>query len=206
MISRARQFLFIHVQKTGGSAVTHGLNAVLPDLEAVPGTKHLKLGAGIERFPELADYFTMGFVRNPWERLYSWHAMILRRAAASSAGTYDAELFARNEFWQRVVRDHPDFEGFVMEGTARIRRLRVPQIDYLATGSRRADFIGRTESLNEDLERGLRLAGIGAPSSLERTNAAPTSDFRIHYTPAMRDRVADLAARDTAEFGYSFSA
>lgn len=204
MVSREHRFVFIHVQKTGGSAVSRALEASMPDLAAVPGTKHIKLGAALERFPELSGFFTMGFVRNPWERLHSWHSMILRRRDGVRDGTYDAELFARNEFWQRVVADFEDFEAFVLEGTRQLPRLRVPQVDYLVSDRGRADFIGRTENLDDDLRRGLALAGVPAPDTVERTNAGPPSDHRPHYTPAMRDRVAEIAARDVAEFGYTF--
>lgn len=205
LVSRERRFLFIHVQKTGGSAVARALVEAMPDLAHVPGSKHLRLAPALERFPELDGYFSMGFVRNPWERFHSWHSMIMRRRDAVLGGTYDADLFARNDFWQRVVADHPDFEGFVLDGLRRIPRLRVPQIDYLlAPSGRRADFIGRTEDLERDLARGLGMAGLPAPEHVRRTNAGPVADFHEHYTPAMRDRVAEVAARDIEEFGYTF--
>jgi hypothetical protein len=207
LVSREHRFLFIHVQKTGGSAVSRALVEAMPDLRHVPGSKHLRLAPALERFPELDGYFSMGFVRNPWERFHSWHSMIMRRRDAALDGTYDADLFARNEFWQRVVADHPDFEGFVLDGLRRIPRLRVPQVDYLLVpGGRRADFIGRTEDLERDLARGLGMAGLPVPAEVRRTNAGPVSDHRAHYTPAMRDRVAEVAARDIEEFGYTFEA
>lgn len=206
MVSPANRFLFIHVQKTGGSAVSRTLEESIPDLEHVPGAKHIKLGAALARFPELAEYFTMGFVRNPWERFFSWHSMILRRRDGARDGSYDADLFARNEFWQRVARDYPDFEGFVLDGIRRVPRLRVPQVGYLVAPGRRADFVGRTENLDDDVRRGLAVAGLPAPARVDRTNVGPASDYREHYTPAMRDRVAEVAARDIEELGYTFSA
>jgi Sulfotransferase family len=205
LVSREHRFLFIHVQKTGGSAIARALSDAMPDIEAVPGSKHLRLAPAIEQHPELAGYFTLGFVRNPWERFHSWHAMIMRRRDGALDGSYDAELFARNAFWQRVARDFPDFEGFVLDGLRSIPRLRVPQVEYLVAPGKRADFVGRTEDLDADLERGLALAGLPVPARVQRTNAGPASDYREHYTPAMVDRVAEVAARDIAELGYSFS-
>ena len=201
LVSREHRFLFIHVQKTGGSAIARALGDAMPDLDHVPGSKHLRLAPAIEQHPELAGFFTMGFVRNPWERFHSWHAMIMRRRDGARDGSYDAELFARNAFWQRVAQDHPDFEDFVLEGIRRVPRLRVPQVDYLVAPGKRADFIGRTERLDADLERGLAQAGLPVPARVERTNAGPVADYREHYTPAMRDRVAQVAARDIEEFG-----
>lgn len=205
LMSREHRFLFIHVQKTGGSAVSRTLAQAMPDLASVPGTKHIKLGPALDRVPELAGFFIMGFVRNPWERYYSWHSMILRRSVAALDGSYDRDLFARNDFWQRVARDYPDFESFVLDGTRQVTRLRVPQIDYLVSKHKRADFIGRTEDLANDLRRGLALAGLPTPPDVLRTNAGPPSDYRAHYTPAMQERVAEVAARDIREFGYAFA-
>lgn len=205
LVSREHRFLFIHVQKTGGSAISRALYDALPDLEPVPGSKHLRLAPALEQLPELAGFFTMGFVRNPWERFHSWHSMIMRRSAGARDGTYDADRFASNAFWQRVARDYPDFEAFVLDGLHRVPRLRVPQVDYLVAPGKRADFVGRTERLDADLERGLAQAGLRVPARVEPANAGPASDYREHYTPAMRDRVAEVAARDVEEFGYSFS-
>lgn len=206
LVSREHRFLFIHVQKTGGSAISRALDAAMPDLEHVPGSKHLRLAPALEQRPELAGFFTMGFVRNPWERFQSWHSMIMRRSDGARDGSYDADRFARNAFWQRVAQDYPDFEGFVLDGIRRVPRLRMPQVDYLVAPGKRADFVGRTERLETDLERGLAQAGVTVPARVERANAGPASDYREHYTPAMRDRVAQVAARDIEEFGYSFSA
>jgi len=165
----------------------------------------MKLSSALDRSPEMVRFFTMGFVRNPWERFHSWHSMIIRRQQGALKGTYDAELFARNEFWQRVAVDYPTFEGFVLEGINRLPRLRAAQVDYLEAPGRSADFIGRTERLESDLNRGLTLAGLPTTKTLDRTNAGPALDYRDHYTPAMRDRVAEVADRDIKKFGYAFS-
>jgi Sulfotransferase family len=204
LVSREHRFLFIHVQKTGGSAVSRALSDAMPDLEPVPGSKHLRLAPALEQMPELADFFILGFVRNPWERFHSWHSMIMRRSEGARDGSYDADRFAGNAFWRRVAHDYPDFEHFVLDGIRRVPRLRVPQVDYLVAPGKSADFIGRTERLDTDLELGLARAGLPVPERLERTNAGPASDYREHYTRAMRDRVAEVAARDVEELGYTF--
>lgn len=205
LISREHRFLFIHVQKTGGSAVARALLEAMPDLLNVPGAKHLKLGFALERFPETNEFFTMGFVRNPWDRYLSWHSMIIRRRDGAVDGTYDAELFNRNKFWKRIAADYPTFDRFVLDGLGRVPRLKVPQVGYLTASGKTADFVGRTECLEDDLNRGLTLAGLQTIGMVARTNAGPTVDYRDHYTPQMRDRVAEVAARDIEAYGYTFS-
>lgn len=209
IVSHEKRVLFVHVQKTGGSSVDRALEAVLPDatrVQGLPGTRHAKLRAALKQHPELSGYFVLGFVRNPWARLLSWHSMVLRRQEAAEEGN---EVFARrlaaNNFWQKVAHDYPDFEDFVLRGTRDIPRVGTPQLDWLRAPGRTADFIGRTEHLDDDLTAALSAAGVEVPpGTLERRNAGPSSDYRSAYTPAMRDRVAEAYADDIDAFGYEF--
>ena len=75
--------------------------------------------------------------------------------------------------------------------------------DLRAKG-RTADLIGRTESFDADLATACEHIGIPAPESVPRRNAGPGGDWRAQYTPAMRQRVADLYALDLSTFGYEF--
>ena len=94
-----------------------------------------------------------------------------------------------------------------MRGPEQFTRLRTPQLRYLQAGDRRADLIGRTESFGDDLARICERLGLEPPAQESRRNAqpgAPSSSYREHFTPAMRDRVAELFAADVDEFGYEF--
>ena len=170
--------------------------------------RHATLREALRKHPEFADYWSFGFVRNPWARLQSWHAMVMRRAEVAAAGNHAiADRIARNPFWTQVITEHPTFESFVMDGTERIKRLRRPQVDYFRGRDRTADFIGRTETFAEDADAVFRRIGVTSPAVIhQQHNAGPRRDYRDHYTPAMRDRVADLFRDDLDAFGYTFDA
>mgnify|MGYP001765767790 CR=1 FL=1 len=211
IVSHERRLLFVHVQKTGGSSIDRVLESALPDaarVQGLPGTRHAKLRAALRAHPEYGDYFVLGFVRNPWARLLSWHGMVIRRAAAAERGRREhvVKRFEANNFWRTVAEEYPDFESFVLQGTREIPRLATPQLDWLrAPGGRRADFIGRTENLADDLTAALAQVGVELPvDALERRNAGPRADYRVAYSAAMRDRVAVVFADDIEEFGYTF--
>ena len=75
MASDEQRVLFVHVQKTGGQSVEHLLRRHVPDARKVTGlqgAKHATYAAALRAHPELADYWSFGFVRNPWARLWSW--------------------------------------------------------------------------------------------------------------------------------------
>jgi hypothetical protein len=207
IVSHQARVLFVHVQKTGGSTVQSVLLDRLPGAEklaGLPGAKHAHLGAALDRQPELAAYWTFGFVRNPWARLWSWWSMIDRRDDQRETGhAWATRRIANNQFWSGVL-ELGSFEAFVLEGPERFERLRTPQLDYLRAGDRRADLIGRTESFGSDLARACARLGLAPPPEAPRRNAGPSSSYRDHYTPAMRDRVAELFAADVDEFGYEF--
>ena len=164
MASDEQRVLFVHVQKTGGQSVEHVLRRHLPDVRKVtglPGAKHATYRAALRAHPELAGYWSFGFVRNPWARLWSWYQMIERRQATAERGNaWVAQRIERNDFWSGVLEHCPDFESFVMEGTERFDRLRRPQLDYLRDGDRQVDFIGRTETLAAGRHDGRRTARL----------------------------------------------
>ena len=208
IVSESRRVLFVHVQKTGGMTVENVLRAALPDAAKVtglPGRKHARLRAALREHPEYGDYWTFGFVRNPWARMWSWYSMVERRGEAADSGNeWIAQRVERNPFWSGVLSEIPDFEAFVLKGTELFPRLRVPQVTYLRTRDREADLIGRTETFAEDLARACERIGIPAPEATPRRNAGPGGDWRAQYTPAMRQRVADLYEPDLRAFGYEF--
>jgi hypothetical protein len=210
IVSHSEQVLFVHVQKTGGSTVQSVLLDRLPGAEklaGLPGAKHAHLKAALRTHPELAAYWTFGFVRNPWARLWSWWSMIDRRQDQRDEGhAWATRRIANNPFWNGVLAELPDFEAFVMQGPERFARLRTPQLRYLRTPQRRADFIGRTETFGADLAQVCERLGIEAPPEAPRRNAdrGAHGSYRDHYTPAMRQRVAELFEPDLREFGYEF--
>ncbi|ABL82449.1 MULTISPECIES: sulfotransferase family 2 domain-containing protein [unclassified Nocardioides] len=207
VISDAQRFLFVHVQKTGGSTIDKRLDDVLPDARGVKGLdRHAMLGKILQTEPALASYWIVGYVRNPFARLLSWYRMVERledRAAKGRKGSQ--QFFQGKSFIKAVAETYPDFESFILKGTEDWPRLRTPQINYLTTkAGRRADFIGRQESLEADLRA--VFARFELPwEPLQSVNVdRHRPDYRELYTQSMRRRVEDVFARDLAAFDYSF--
>lgn len=206
LISDSRRFLFVHVQKTGGSTIDNSLTAALGDVRRIPAAhRHASLSDLLALEPGLASYWTVGFVRNPWARLLSWWRMMERfREGAQSGNERHVQHLRRNRFVSAVLASHADFESFVLGATEEHPRLRMPQVDYLRSGGREADFIGRQETLEEDLRQ--VYDHLGLPwQPLSSVNISPGHlDYREVYSPAARQRVADLFEPDLRAFGYQF--
>lgn len=208
LISDSHRALFIHVQKTGGVTIRSLLETALPDARKhrKPVNHHATLAQVLEREPELGDYWTFGFVRNPWSRLVSWYDMVQRfKARADEGRSGSRKHLVVNPFLGAVARDYPTFEDFVLRGPEDWERLRMPQLDYLRTAERRVDFVGRTESLNDDMHTVYRQLGLAVPEDVPRKNKTVShGDWRDNYTDRTRERVGELFAADVEEFGYEF--
>jgi sulfotransferase famil protein len=203
LMSPSRRVLFVHVQKTGGVSVEALMRETVDDIVVDPHIRHAPLDKILERFPEVADYWTFGFVRNPWARMLSWWAMVQHAQANSQKGGWAYRPMAENPFWQAVSK-YEDFDTFLRVGPKKHPRLARPQIRYLTTTTKRADFIGRNETFADDMRTVLEHLGLPAPAELPHKNKGHHVDYRQSYTPWGRDRVAEVFAEDLTEFGYEF--
>jgi hypothetical protein len=204
VVSERLRCAFVHVQKTGGESLEGALLDADPEaVTELPGNaawedprkrRHLyaadlAAALGASRWEEL---FSFGFVRNPWERLVSWHSMCLERPEI-------------NEFTRQVASTMPDFAQFAAadpDGPA--GKATVSQLDYLdgANGARLVSFIGRYENLEADVAA---IADrIGVPLRLPHANRSDHRDYRDYYSDRTRMIVAERFARDIEEFGYRF--
>lgn len=201
LVSHSRRLLFIHVPKTGGMSMRGALKKVCDDLEDVSKSRHHPLEAVLRDYPDLRDYFIAGFVRNPWDRLVSWWAMV--DAAANRPEGHPHREFLQRPIWQHIAK-YPDFESFVLDLENGPPRLRRPQIEYLSTEDREADFIGRTEEMERDVARLLERIGATAVE-VPRWNTSPRPvSYRELYTEESAAAVGRIFAPDLEAFGYRF--
>lgn len=212
LVSDEKKFVFVHIQKTGGMSLSALLREHVPDARLVCGRhEHLRRAP-----PELAEqwrgYFKFCFVRNPWDRLLSWYAMIQRE-------------YRRLRWWQRAFRKKPlpreiwnlavpyldDFGRFVRDCTGEVfdegclKSFSYNQCDYMddAAGACGVDFVGRYEDLEADADRvlgRLDLAGIPLPHH----NRSRHAHRSMYYDAATRAIVEERFHRDIARFGYRF--
>lgn len=202
LISDSRRLLFVHVQKTGGMSIDRMLRAHVDDLRSV-GPIHSPLARILRAEPGLHDYWTFGFVRNPWARMVSWWSMIEHWYRVSGPGSGKDMTGRRlNRFWVEAGT-YQGFEEFVLRGTEEHRRLRTPQIDYLTAPHRRADFVGRTETYAPDVRAVVARLGL-PPIEIEQHNTSVHGHHREFYDDATRTRVAEVFAQDIDLFGYRF--
>lgn len=204
-ICDSRRLLFVHIQKTGGTSVTRLLVDAIPDGRAYGGPQqHQTLRRVLGGKPELAGYWTFGVVRNPWARMVSWWSRINDHQIAAEAGRSGAITWMQKTSFRRAIVAMPDFDTFIAKAPEEWEVFRRPQVRWLTSGTRRADFVARTETLTADIRAVLARFDLPQPEEMLRTNPSNHSDYHDYYTNATRARVSEIFALDIAAFGYNF--
>ena len=202
MIIHARRLIFVHIQKTGGNAISTALGQN-PDCPE----KHFFARDLRELYctDVWNAYFKFAFVRNPWDRLVSWWSMIDAHRAAFAGGKL------LNKFQRFILERATTFEEFLencddeivdTDGRKWIYR---NQLDYLtdSSGRQMVDFVGRFETLQQDFDTIARKTN-GGPVPLPHVNRSQHPHYSDYFTPALAEKVARRFERDINAFGYVF--
>ena len=210
ILSPGRRYVFVHIPKTGGTALALALEAramkddiLIGDTPkarrrkarlktlTAPGRlwKHSRL-RDVEGAVDMTGWRIFTLVRNPWDRLVSYY------------------------HWLRVQSfDHPavalakahDFSGFLNQPHTQASIAAQPYASYVTDSAgvlRATDFV-RLEAFAADMAP--VFAHLGFSVDLPRANAsARARDWRGYYSAADAALVARLCAADIARFGYRF--
>lgn len=213
ILSRGRRFIFVHIPKTGGTALTLALEAramkddILigdtPKARARKGRiagvkargrlwKHSTLAdiAGLATPEEISGFFTVTLVRNPWDRAVSYYHWLRDQHFAHPAVGLAKAL---------------GFADFLSHPQTRTALALWPYAAYMrdAEGVERASLYARLEHLGTDLAP--FEAHLGFCLNVSRVNASSRgADWRPYYSDASAALIADLCAEDIARFGYRF--
>jgi len=209
LLSYDPAFLFIHIDKSAGSSIQLALQPDAPKKSEYGLRRRLVWLGRLNRlglyrlleFPEhatglaaerclpaslFASLFKFAFVRNPWDRLVSRYAFLLR---------------STDHPRHSLISGMKDFSDYV---AWEISRGKMFQHTYVtdARGELLVDFIGYYERLQEDFAK--VCVRLGVRAELPRANTSSHRDYRTYYTPATRELVAKHFQRDIELFGYTF--
>lgn len=214
IVSPGRGYIFVHIPKTGGTALAMALEArakaddiLIGDTPKARRRRHrlkgLRAAGRLWKHATLADIeglvareafaglFIFSIVRNPWDRMLSYYA------------------------WARAQSfDHPavrlaqscDFAAFLAHPMTKTAQRANPYASYLrdSTGQEHCNLWLRFEHLEEDMRQiearlNLRLPALGRINVSDRAH-----DYRSAYGDGDAERVAEMCQADIARFGYSF--
>ena len=197
------KLLFIHNQKVAGMSIEQFMLNSLNGQKLLERHSYAEDGIkliGIERWEE---YYSFGFVRNPWERLVSWYVMI-----------NETPPMGPNLLWDYVHNNSKSFEEFIVNCTEQsserdgyiYRKSFIrPQFDYFTDkdGILRTTFIGRFENLQDDFDKVMTSVGL-QKHKLPVVNKTRDKDYKSFYNKNTREIVAERFKKDINYFGYKF--
>ncbi|OYX41384.1 MAG: Type II secretory pathway, pullulanase PulA [Rhodobacterales bacterium 32-67-9] len=214
ILSRGRRYIFIHIPKTGGTALALALEArAMKDdilvgdtpkakhrrgrLRGVETTvrlwKHSTLTdiRGLATDEEIDRFFILTLVRNPWDRMVSYYHWL-----RGQSFDHPAVALARSL----------DFSGFLNAPETCASISTHPYGSYVtqADGTERCDLFIRLERFDDDVRPfeahlGFRLAPLAVANRSERVR-----DWRGYYSDRDAETLRTICAEDIARFGYGF--
>lgn len=193
LLSHKKKFLFIHIQKTGGTSITNHLRSNIADLQSYI-KPHSPLSLAEEKYYE---YYTAAFVRNPFERLVSWYVMI-------------QSLKNPNYLQSEVLKRAKNFNEFILNcedvvSKSGWKAFSQNQVDYLCdkNGKINIDFIGRFENLSEDAATLSKILNV-TDRNIPHLNKSKHQHYREYYNTITKNIVKKRFERDLDFFKYSF--
>ncbi len=204
--SEEYKVIFIHNQKAAGMSIEKYFYDHVADTQLLL-PRHAYALDGIEKVgrDNWNNYYSFGFVRNPWARIVSWYTMIAERPD-------DGE---DNKLWQYVRENSSGFEDFLenctdtvtreIEGFVYKKSFVKNQMDYFTDkkGKIAVNFIGKFENLKEDFEKIKKEARL-PDYELPLVNPTQKKDYREYYTEHTQKLVTERFKKDIEYFGYQF--
>ena len=214
IISRGRRYVFVHIPKTGGTALALALEARATEDDILigdtPGArarrarlrslspagrlwKHSTIADidGVVTRDELTSFLLFTLVRNPWDRAVSYYHWL-----RAQSFDHKAVQLARSSSFIRFL-GHP---------ATRAAFRRQPAGSYLRDreGIEQPALFIRIEHLEHDLAPLETHLGFGLLPLPRANTSARARDWRPYYTDLTARIVAEDCAEDIARFGYAF--
>lgn len=214
IISRGRNYIFVHIPKTGGTALATALEdrAMADDIligdtpkalrrkRRLKGVetvgrlwKHSRLDdlPGLIDEDEMAGMFVFTLVRNPWDRMVSYYHWLREQSFDHPAVVLAGSL----EFAEFLA--HPQTQASIAQNPYG-RYLRLP------SGREHCSAFVRLENVAEELALVTAHLGWNLAMPGRINESARQRDYESYYTPTEIEIVARVCAEDIARFGYVF--
>lgn len=223
-----RDFVFVHVPKTGGDFIRRVCLKHLPPASVV-AHQIAKHGPDAEIPGPYRELPRFALVRNPWDWHVSWFHYLMGsgrpeehrdRVRVMNPWFITLSDEFRADFGTTMRRLYDPAVAATFSPHSVVRRAVEQEVDLLTlhlrrqTGASAAEgrlTMGRFENLREDFHRFLAAHAVEISEGFRRdlferppVNRSRRSRFQDYYDPGLRDLIGRFAAGTIARYGYSF--
>ena len=180
------RFIFIHINKTGGSSIEKALNIPSDHKTALEKAEEIGHKAWNKKF-------TFTVIRNPWDKVVSQYYYRLK--------TNQTDLQKNSiGFREWVIRAYGDQDVHYYD----IPKMFMPQIDWITdeNGNILVDEIIRFENLESEFNDVLEK--LGKNVILPHVKKSNRGNYREYYDAGTIEIVRNWFQRDIERFGYQF--
>jgi len=196
MISHERQFIFVHVPKTAGTAVSEALGE---PRDRKHSTLEMIIQDGLGRNPlkklfrrKILDYFKFAFVRNPWDRAVSLY-MEKKQTGWLNDGVEFSDFVQYVYSNPKMISEDPNLRFHCR-----------PCYHWLTIKDDfEIDFVGRFEQLQADFDVICDSVNL-QKSRLPILRKRDRGHYSTFYNERTRKIVADYNRVDIDHFSYRF--
>jgi chondroitin 4-sulfotransferase 11 len=201
IINDKHKFIFVHIQKTAGTSITDALFKI-PETYQLNHSHSMLNTINIEDYK---DYFKFCFVRNPFDRLFSWYNMILQKGFHNEWSNYilkNSTSFSEFLNLQDVILEKNPLE--LQSSIDYPKSIIFNQLDYIkdSLGNIRCDFIGRFENIENDFNHISNRLQI--ETHLSHLNKFSHKSYKDYYSEIDVKKVEELYKHDIDYFQYKF--
>jgi len=193
-IDHDKKLVFVAVPKCGSTSMIGALGFKFQG--EAPRIYHASIEMILNEHPECTDYESVGFIRNPWDRVVS-----VFLDGVQSEGHQGA--------WSKDLLKFKNFEDFIMsfENTKWLNWVHfLPCSKFLTVDDKVVvNHIGRYENIVEDFNT-ITTKIIGSPVVLNqhhnKTNRSV--DYRAYYNDKTKEIIGRVYEKDIELFNYEF--
>jgi hypothetical protein len=179
-------YIFIHINKTGGSSIEKALNLPFEHLTALEKINDV----GLEKWQ---NKFSFAFVRNPFDKVYSHYRY---RVKTNQTHLKNKPL----TFSDWVKKSYGDKDPFYFDQP----KMFMPQVNWLCDekGQLLVDQVYRFETLNEDFDQLCQKFSL--TKELPHLKASKKVNYQSFYDEESQQIIEQHFAQDLKLFNYRF--
>lgn len=189
LVRKSKPFIFIHINKTGGSSIETALNLKLEHSTAKSKIDQV----GLEHWKRC---FTFAFIRNPYDRVVShYHYRVQTNQTNLAVESIDFNKWVKLAYGEK---DREYYNNPLMF---------MPCLDWIADENQKI-LISKTcrfEKLHRDFYYVCSRIGI-KPIKLLHLKKSSRDDYQRYYNDESIEIISSHFAKDLERFGYGFDA